>query len=95
MGPDPKIFDDLARMAGGAVNLLSGMQQQIREEIRVRIEDMATRMDLVPREDIDLLQARIDALETRIKNLENRKPVGTTSKKKKSAPKSGKGRKKA
>ena len=70
MGPDARILDDIARVAGGAVNILSGMQQQIREEIKARMEDMAARMDLVPREDVDLLQARIDSLEARIATLE-------------------------
>ena len=71
MGPDARILDDIARVAGGAVNILSGMQQQIREEIKARMDDMAAKMDLVPREDVDLLQARIEALEIRIKTLEN------------------------
>lgn len=89
MKPDAKIFDDIARMAGGAINIFSGMQQQIREEIRARVDDMAARMDLVPREDFDLLQARFDALEARVNNLENKKPLAPSGKK------SGKGRKKA
>lgn len=75
MGSDSRIFDDIARMAGGAVNILSGVQQQIREEIRARMDDMASHMDLVPREDMDALRARIDALESRIETLEkNRAP---------------------
>lgn len=84
MGPDARILDDIARVAGGAVNILSGMQQQIREEIRARMDDMATKMDLVPREDVDLLKARIDALEARIKTLEK---GGATDKKKRAAGK--------
>lgn len=83
MGPDARILDDIARVAGGAVNILSGMQQQIREEIKARMEDMANRMDLVPREDVDLLQARIDSLEARLATLEK----GGAPKKKKTAGK--------
>ena len=83
MGSDTRILDDIARVAGGAVNILSGMQQQIREEIKTRMEDMANRMDLVPREDVDLLQARVDALEARLATLEK----GGAPKKKKAAGK--------
>ncbi|MCB1532544.1 MAG: accessory factor UbiK family protein [Alphaproteobacteria bacterium] len=54
-----KILDDVARMAGGAVNVLSGLQQQIRDEVRSYLEDFAARMDLVPREDVDKLEAML------------------------------------
>lgn len=72
MGPDPKILDDIARVAGGAVNILSGLQQQMREEIKARIDEMAARMELVPREDMDRAEARIAALEKRIAALEGK-----------------------
>ncbi len=80
MGPDPKIFDDIARVAGGAVNILGGLQQQIHEEIKSRMEEMASKMDLVPREDVNRAESRIDALEKRVKALEGKKK--TPSKKK-------------
>ena len=77
MGPDPKILDDIAKVAGGAVNILSGLQQQIREEVKSRIDDAAARMDLVPREDLDRAEAMIarlrrqqDDFETRLDALE-------------------------
>jgi len=49
MGRDPKILDDMARVAGGAVNILSGVQQQIRDDVKARVDDMADRLDLVRR----------------------------------------------
>ncbi|HEY8191357.1 MAG TPA: accessory factor UbiK family protein [Alphaproteobacteria bacterium] len=70
MKPDMKILDDIARVAGGAVNILSGMQQQIRDEIRVRMEEAASRMDLVTREDYDILAERVKKLEARVATLE-------------------------
>ena len=85
MGPDPKILDDIARVAGGAVNILSGLQQQLRDEIKSRIDEMADRMDLVPREDLDRAEARISALEKRISFLE--KAAGTKTAPKKPATK--------
>ena len=63
MGPDPKLFDDIVRMAGGAVNIFSGLQQQIRDEIKSRIDETASRLDLVTREDMDRAEARIARLE--------------------------------
>lgn len=70
MKPDPRIFDDLARMAGGAVNIVSGLQQQVREEIRSRVDEMLTRMDLVPREDFERLEAMVAQLRLRQEELE-------------------------
>jgi BMFP domain-containing protein YqiC len=75
MKPDPKIIDDLARMAGGAVNIFSGLQQQVREEIRSRVDEMLTRMDLVPREDFERLEAMVAQLRLRQEELE--KQLGT------------------
>lgn len=84
MGPNEKILDDIARVAGGAVNILSGLQIQMREDIRSRIEDAAARLDLVPRPDferaeamIKKLGARCDALEKRIEALESGKKKNT------------------
>ncbi len=88
MGPDPKIFDDIARVAGGAVNVLSGFQQQMREEIKSRMEEMADRMDLIPREDLDRAEARIASLEARVNALEGKtKPAAKKTPAKKAAAK--------
>ena len=70
MKPDPRIFDDLARMAGGAVNVFSGLQQQIREDIRSRVDEMLTRMDVIPREDFERLEAMVAKLRLRQEELE-------------------------
>ena len=57
MSKPSQIADDIAQLAGGAAGLLSGVQQQIRDDIKARVEEMATRMDLVPREDLDRVEA--------------------------------------
>lgn len=88
MGPDPKILDDIARLAGGAVNVASGLHQQIREEIKVRIEETANRMDLVPREDLEQALAMIEKQNRRIEDLEKR--VSNLEKPKTAAGKTGK-----
>ena len=76
-----KVLDDIARIAGGTISALSGLSLQIKEEIRSRIDEMAHRMDLVPREDFERLQTmlteareeqerqskRLEALEAQLK----------------------------
>ncbi len=72
MGSDPKFFDDIARVAGGAVNIISGLQQQARDEMRVRLEDMAARMDLVPRSDFEQVEAMVKKLRVEVEDLQRR-----------------------
>lgn len=86
-GPDPRILDDIARVAGGAVNIVSGLQQQIRDDLRSRVDDMAARMDLVPREELDRALAMIGALRARVDGLEDRLAKLEGGKAKTAAPK--------
>lgn len=71
-GPDPKILDDLARVAGGAVNIFSGLQEQLKNDMRARMDEMATKLDLVPREDLDRAIGMVNKLRTEVKELEAR-----------------------
>lgn len=84
-----KVLDDIARFAGGAASVAGGLSKQIKDEVRSRFDDMAARMDLVPREDFERLEemlkeARLqqDALVKRVDALEGKKAP-----KKKPAPK--------
>lgn len=63
MKPDARIFDDLARMAGGAAGMLDSLRQQIKADIKARVEEMADDMDLVPREDFERLEAQVAKLQ--------------------------------
>jgi len=74
MKPDPRIFDDLSRVAGGAMNVFSGLREQIMADIKTRFEEMAARMDLVPREDFDRLEAQVKALQKKIDAMGGAKP---------------------
>lgn len=79
--PDSKIFDDLARVAGGAMNVFSGLREQILSEVKTRVEEAASRMDLVPREDFDRLQDQVTALQKKVDALTGgKKPTTGTSK---------------
>lgn len=94
---DPRFLDDIARVAGGAVNIVSGLQQQLREDMKSRVDDLANRADLVPREDLERaeamiqkLRARVDDLEARLDKIEGKKADPAPKKKtvaKRSAPK--------
>jgi BMFP domain-containing protein YqiC len=75
--PDPKFFDDLARVAGGAMNVFSGLKEQIESDVRARVEEMASRMDLVPREDFDRLELQVAALQKRVDELTGTKKSAT------------------
>lgn len=94
--PDAKIFDDIAKMAGGAASVLSGVRQQIEGEIKSRIDDMADRLDLVPREDFDRLSALVAKLSARVDALEGKKikaPSFKTAKPRATPKKTGKTKK--
>lgn len=78
MSTQEKIIDDVARAAGGAVGLISGLAGHAKSSIRTKIDDMAQNLDLVPREDFEkmelllttlrleqeVLKKRVEALET-------------------------------
>jgi BMFP domain-containing protein YqiC len=52
-----RVLDDLARVAGGTVGVLSDLGRNIREDLKTRADDLANRLDLVPREDFERLEA--------------------------------------
>lgn len=65
-----KVLDDIARVAGGTVSVFSGIGQNIREDIKSYIDDMADRLDLVPREDFERLEMQMNDLQKRLEELE-------------------------
>lgn len=75
-----KIVDDIAQLAGGAAGLFSGVQQQIRDDIKARVEEMATNLDLVPRDEFERVEAMLEKaladqeeLKQRLEKLESTK----------------------
>lgn len=65
-----RFLDDLVRVAGGAVTLASGLQNQIRGEVKSRVQDFADQADLVPREDYEQLADTVLALQKRLGEIE-------------------------
>jgi len=87
MKPDPRILDDLSRVAGGALNVFSGLREQIMNDIRARFDEMADRMDLVPREDFNRLEAQVKDLQKQIATLSGKKSATAAEPKKPAAKK--------
>lgn len=97
-----KLFDDLARVANGAVSTLMGMKDEIDVLVRQRIERFLADADLVARDEFDAvkamaakareendaLAARIDALEAQLaKATAPKRAPARKSAAKKTAPK--------
>jgi BMFP domain-containing protein YqiC len=52
-----RFFDDLARVANGAVGALSGVRGEIEARVRDRLERVLSGMDLVSREEFEAVKA--------------------------------------
>ncbi|MGI3776082.1 MAG: accessory factor UbiK family protein [Janthinobacterium lividum] len=88
MSDRPRIFDDLAGLAGGAFSALSGMRDEVEAVVRARVDEVVRRLDLVRREELDAIaelaanarmgqeaaEARVAALEARVAALELGRP---------------------
>jgi BMFP domain-containing protein YqiC len=77
MQTENRLFDDLARVASGAINTLGGLREEIELRVKERLERLAGEMDLVSREEFDAVKtmaakarAEQTALEKRIVALE-------------------------
>ena len=76
-----RVFDDIARLTGGAVGILSGVREEIEARVRQRVEVMLDGMNLVGRDEFEavkemaaLARAENERLEKRIAALEPAKP---------------------
>jgi len=80
MRGDPRLFEDLSRIAGGALGALSGVRQEVEALVRQALDRLIAELDLVRREEFDAalelaqrarteteeLAARLVALEARL-----------------------------
>lgn len=74
-----RIFDDLAKVAGGAASTLSGVKAEIEGLIRQQIERLLVNADMVPRDEFDAVKAvaakarsEQEALEIRVRAVERK-----------------------
>ncbi|CUW46270.1 accessory factor UbiK family protein [Novacetimonas hansenii] len=84
MSARPRIFDDLAGVAGGAFSALSGVREEIGAMVRARVDEALANLNLVRRDEFEVVrematrariaqettEKQIAALETRIADLE-------------------------
>lgn len=80
-------FDDIARMAGGALGALSGLKAEVEQLVRQQFERFMAGADMVPRDEFEAvralaikarteqedLEARVAALEAKIAELGEKK----------------------
>ena len=52
-----RFFDDLARVAAGAVNTLSGVKGEVETRLREQLERVLAGMDLVSRDEFEAVKA--------------------------------------
>jgi BMFP domain-containing protein YqiC len=52
-----RLFDDLAKVAGGAAGTLSGIKNEFESRVRQHVDDLVARLDLVTREEYDAVLA--------------------------------------
>ena len=92
MQTDNRLFDDLAKVANGALHTMSSVRDEIENRVRERVERWLGEMDMVPREEFDAIKAvaqaaraeqealtaRVEALESRVAVLEG-SPKSTRS----------------
>lgn len=88
MQTENRLFDDLARVAGGAFSTLTSLREEVETRVRERVERLLADMDLVPREEFEAVKAmaqkarteqetmaqRLDELERRLADALEKKP---------------------
>ncbi len=84
MADRPKMFDDLAGIAGGAFSALAGLREEAEAIVRARVDETLRKLDLVRREELDAVaelaanaragqeaaEAKLAALSVRLEALE-------------------------
>jgi len=48
-----RLFDDVAKVAGGAAGTLSGIKTELESRVRQMVDDLVSKLDLVTREELD------------------------------------------
>lgn len=89
MSERPRLLDDLAGMAGGAVSALVGVREEAESMIRARLDEALRRLNLVRREEFEVVvimaatardaqeraETRLAALEAKLESF-SRPPSG-------------------
>ena len=86
MQTNSKVFDDLARLASGALGTAQGVKGEWDNLVRQKIEKMVFDMDLVPREEYDALKAMVVKLVDTVEAQEKKIAALEAAQKPKAAP---------
>ncbi len=95
MQTDNRLFDDLAKVANGALHTMSGVRDEIETRLRERLERWLSDMDMVPREEFEAIKgvaqkarseqeklvSKVKDLESRLAALEGVKPTPASPRK--------------
>lgn len=99
MQSESKVLEDMARVAAGAMGVAQGMRQEVEARLKDQFEKVLSRMDLVTREEFDVVRAMAEkardeqeALLQRVQELEAALKKRSTPAKK-AAPRRTAGRK--
>ena len=57
MSDRPRLFDDLAGVAGGAMSALSGLRDELEAIARARVDEAVRKLNLVRRDELDAAEA--------------------------------------
>jgi BMFP domain-containing protein YqiC len=67
-----RFFDDLARVAAGALGTLSGVKTEVEARLRDQLERVLAGMDLVSRDEFEAVKAMAAKARSEQENLNNR-----------------------
>ena len=77
-----KILSDLSKMAVDAMSTISGVKKEIETIVSLRVDKIINKMNLVKRDEFDVLKRMVQKLLIENENLKNNKKQSKSSKKK-------------
>lgn len=87
-----KIFSDLSKFAVDAMSAFSGIREEIETIVSLRVNKIIKKMNLVKKDDFDLLSTKISKLSKEFESLKKQANKPIVTKKKSSKKKSQKKR---
>jgi hypothetical protein len=72
MQTDNRLLDDLARVATGAIGTLQGVRGEVENRLRDQFEKVLANMDMVTREEFDVVKAMAQKARTENEELKTR-----------------------
>ena len=78
-----KILSELSKMAEDAIGTFSGIKKEIETIVKLRINRVINKMDLVKRDEFEILKKMVQKLIIENKKIKNKSKINISSKKKK------------